>query len=136
MENNLNEEEILPKSIFVYSNNDYNMSLVINLYFKDIIIDGNEYFKVYNNINPNKATKVARIKFRKPEYIIYDNNNGIENWFLNSIEKRSLMRILISPSSLYPDRIVWNELIRLFNKEIGYNSLPNDLKMPKYNYLY
>lgn len=135
MENNLNEKEVLTKTIFVQSDDNYNMSLVINLYFNNIIIDENEYFKVYNNINPNKATKVARIKFRKPEYIIYDNNK-INNWFLNSIEKRALMRILINQSILYPDRTVWDELIRLFNKEMGSNSLPNDLKIPNYNYLY
>ena len=42
-----------------------------------------EYFKVYNHIHPDKATKIARIKFRECGYVIHCNNGGKKNWELN-----------------------------------------------------
>lgn len=47
------------------------------------------------------------------------------------------MRILISPSKSFPNKSVWEELIRNYNNEAGFDSLPKNLRIPDYvNFLY
>lgn len=77
---------------------------------------GLPYFKVYNHYSYTIASKVARIYFYKPEYIIHRNSDGKENWILNSKERRVLMNCLqLKPiRSIYT---VWQQLIIAFNNE-------------------
>lgn len=52
-------------------------------------------------------------------------------------ERKQLMRILISPSKSFPNKSVWEELIRNYNNEAGFDSLPKNLGIPDYvNFLY
>lgn len=52
-------------------------------------------------------------------------------------ERKQLMRILISPSKSFPNKSVWEELIRNYNNEVGFDSLPKNLRIPDYvNFLY
>ncbi|MDE6539428.1 MAG: hypothetical protein K2K66_04495 [Ruminococcus sp.] len=92
----IEEGEILTE--FATVARDYNLNVLLavnpdkNRNLKDM-----EYFKFYNDTRPDKAPKIARIKFRSPEYVIHHNNGGKENWFLNSKEKKMLIKLLNSP---------------------------------------
>ena len=46
------------------------------------------YFKVYNNENYKKATKIARIHFMNPSYEMHSN----QHWPLNTTEKKMLIK--------------------------------------------
>lgn len=51
--------------------------------------------------------------------------------------KKQLMRILISPSKSFTNKSVWDELIRNYNNEAGFDSIPKNLRIPDYvNFLY
>ena len=115
--------------------------------------DGDEYFKIYNSPNYNKAKKIARIKFKEPKYVIHQNKDGKVNWSLNSCEKKNLIDFLSSKNSKNPNLTNWEVAIILFNavlslsldknnKKIKYNKskkqqepLSLDLKMPDYKKL-
>lgn len=128
--------EILTEFATVQRDNRFNMCVAVNPDRKRNL-KNTEYFKVYNHIDPTKATKIARIKFRECEYVIHNNNGGKKNWKLNSKERKQLMKILISPSKNFPDKRVWDELIRNYNNEAGFDSLPKNLVIPDYvNWLY
>lgn len=128
--------EILTEFATVQRDNRFNMCVAVNPDRKRNL-KNTEYFKVYNHIDPTKATKIARIKFRECEYVIHNNNGGKKNWKLNSKERKQLMKILISPSKNFPDKRVWDELIRNYNNEAGFDSLPKKLVIPDYvNWLY
>ena len=128
--------EILTEFATVQRDNRFNMCVAVNPDRKRNL-KNSEYFKVYNHIDPTKATKIARIKFRECEYVIHNNNGGKKNWKLNSKERKQLMKILISPSKNFPDKRVWDELIRNYNNEAGFDSLPKKLVIPDYvNWLY
>lgn len=128
--------EILTEFATVQRDNRFNMCVAVNPDRKRNL-KNTEYFKVYNHIDPTKATKIARIKFREYEYVIHNNNGGKKNWKLNSKERKQLMKILISPSKNFPDKRVWDELIRNYNNEAGFDSLPKNLVIPDYvNWLY
>lgn len=123
--------EILTEFATVQRDNKFNMCLAVNPDNKRNL-KGMEYFKVYNHIDPTKATKIARIKFRECEYVIHHNNGRKENWKLNSKERKQLVQILTSPSKNFPEKSVWDELIRNFNNESGSELLPKNLKIPNY----
>ena len=55
-----------------------------------------EYFKIYDNLSVSSAKKLARIKFRSPEYVIHTGSN----WELNSKEKKDLIKFSIFSSPL------------------------------------
>ena len=78
-----------------------------------------EYFKIYNHTDHLRATKIARIKFRAPEYVIHNNRKGVENWFLNSKDIKNMIQVLNSPSDNYPGFTTWQGLILNFNYESG-----------------
>lgn len=128
--------EILTEFATVQRDNRFNMCVAVNPDRKRNL-KNSEYFKVYNHIHPDKATKIARIKFRECGYVIHCNNGGKKNWELNLKERKQLMRILISPSKSFPNKSVWEELIRNYNNEAGFDSLPKNLRIPDYvNFLY
>ncbi|MCM1507803.1 MAG: hypothetical protein NC177_11815 [Ruminococcus flavefaciens] len=144
--------EILTEFATVGRFQKYNMSVAVNpdnnRNLKDM-----EYFKVYNHIDPTKASKIARITFRSCEYVIHRNRGKKENWFLNRRERKQLIEILKSSSKKDIGYTVWQSLILNFNYETGLeyddtknntsnhlihkNYLPIDLKIPNYeNYLF
>ena len=111
-----------------------------------------EYFKVYNSPSFSKATKVARIKFREPEYIHHKGSK--KNWNLNVSERKDLVEFLESKSTNFKDYTVWQECIMYFNLQVYnipypesqvlcsadtedpnnkyYRALPIDLEIPDY----
>ena len=114
---------------------------------------GLEYFKFYNAFNHSNAKKMARIEFRRPEYVIHSNMMGEKTWYLNAHEKNDLMDFLNSQNSTRPDLSNWQYGIIAFNNEKGLNPeeteqnlladrtlrhpnfLPFDLQMPDYRQL-
>ena len=115
---------------------------------------GEEYFKVYDNLSIGRAKKLARIKFRSPEYVIHYNSN----WVLNTKEKKELIKFLKEPNKLLDGVSTnWQYAIVMFNREAYLNEhsfqdliitieeqqqlddkdarkyyLPIDLQMPNY----
>ena len=112
-----------------------------NVYIDD---DLNITLQVYR-----KADKVARINFRKPEYIYHVNSDGKKDWALNSKERAKLIKVLNTVDFL--GETVWIMLILFFNSEGGLNfgeseknkmdnliypkHLPIDLPIPDYTKL-
>ena len=89
------------------------------------------YFKVYNNRNYVKSTKIARIHFMNPEY---EKHIG-EHWPLNRTEKKMLIKILQTNLGDHINSItVWEALIIEYNKSINDKSkhLPLNLPIPDY----
>lgn len=100
---------------------------------------GNPYFKVYKGTNYQSAEKMCRISFEKPEYIVHTNNNGAENWILNSKERKQLVKLLNkksgSASFTKSEMSNWELAIVEFNKEKGYTQIKTEKlikKNPKY----
>ena len=146
----IEEGEILTEFATVARDYNLNVSLAVNP-DQNRNLKNTEYFKFYNDTRPDKAHKIARIKFRSPEYVIHHNNGGKENWFLNSKEKKILMQLLRQPCKNQPGFSIWQGLILDFNKEteLDYEEtkknkqisrfdmpypdyLPIDLKIPDY----
>ena len=136
----------------VARDSNLNMSVAVNP-DRNRNLKNIEYFKVYNHVNPQRATKIARIKFRHPEYIIHNNNRRLKNWTLTSADKASLLELLNSESKkdIIPQITVWQSLIISFNYEMGLDNvdtlknkskklvypdfLPIDLPIPDYRQL-
>lgn len=126
--------EILTEFSTVCRNAQFGMCIAVNPDQKRNL-KGMEYFKVYKHIDPLRATKIARIKFRESDYVIHHRNGGKKNWVLNTKERTNLIKILNSPSIEGHGKYVWNEMIYYFNKESGKLLLPEDLPIPNYHYL-
>ena len=150
---NIEEGEVLTEFSTVARDYGLNVSLVINP-DKNRNLKNTEYFKFYNNARPDNASKIARIKFRSPEYVIHHKNRGKENWFLNPAEKNILMKLLNQPCEKHTRFSIWQGLILDFNYETGLDYketkknkqisrfgmphpdyLPIDLKIPDYSEL-
>lgn len=119
----------------------------------DICRQGDEYFKIFDSTNERRAKKMARILFRKPEYVYHSNNRGKEIWMLNSKEKRYLMDILHTQNEDDPNITNWQNIILAYNFEKGLAKhrskenllssgklkysryLPYDLEIPDYTLL-
>lgn len=139
--------EILTEFVTVGRFKKENMSVAVNPDANRNKIN-TEYFRVYNNEFPDKATKIARIKFRSCEYVIHNNNGRKTIWFPDRDEIRNIVRILNCPSAKDKGFTVWQSLILSFNFENGLdfedtknntsdnliykNYLPIDLKIPDY----
>ena len=52
---------------------------------------GDSYFKLYDSNSLRTATKVAKIKFTEPKYVIHRDENGLQPWIFNNREKKLLM---------------------------------------------
>ena len=129
----------------VYIDDDLNITLQVNRNEGS----NDSYFKVYNHKDYRKADKVARINFRKPEYIYHVNSDGKKDWALNSKEHAKLIKVLNTVDFL--GETVWIMLILFFNSEGGLNfgeseknkmdnliypkHLPIDLPIPDYTKL-
>lgn len=87
--------------------------------------EGTPYFKVVNHSSFVKATKIARISFLRPEYIIHKNRDGKENWVLNSKEKKHLIDLLHRKSDVL-DYSIWQYTIAQYNMENGHTKRLKD----------
>lgn len=139
--------EILTEFTTIARSKKYNITVAINP-DKNRNLKNMEYFKVYNHIDPTKASKIARIKFRDCDYVIHHNKGEKKNWFLNTCERKQLIEILNSPSERDDGNTIWQSLILNFNYETGLDFketkknksnnlihkdyLPIDLKIPNY----
>ena len=112
---------------------------------------GNPYFKVYNAPQFNKATKVARISFFKPELIEHQRNKL--PWLnMNNKDKKNIIKFL-NLRAATQKCTVWEALKYYWNSEKGINVgyiedylngdfdeknrnnpdyIPSTLKMPNY----
>lgn len=86
---------------------------------------GNEYFKFCNDACWSKATKMCRISFRSPAYVIHTNSGKVSDWILNEEEKKYLLKSLLYKSTKYPGLTIWQVLIVDYNVERY--SLPHDI---------
>lgn len=121
--------EILPCFRTTYSK-EFNMCLAVCPSFKNL--NKQEYFLLYSDTNPQNAEKMARIKFRKPEYVIYPNYSK-ERWILNTAQRKQLMQFLTQSYSEHdPNNTIWKSLIHDFNWEAEKATLPADLPIPDY----
>ncbi len=107
------------------------------------------YFKLYNHEEYKKASKVARINFKSPEYVYHVNRDGKKDWALNFRERAELLEVL--NMVVFRGETVWTMLILSFNLEGGLNfhktemnkmkkliypnHLPIDLPIPDYTKL-
>ena len=105
-------EEFLDEMATVYRSSKYCVQVAVN---PDSKRKGNPYFKFYNAVSRDKATKVIRILFRKPDYVIHTDSKKI--WKLNSSDKKLLMKILNEPSSYYKNVNTWNAAKFDWNRE-------------------
>lgn len=83
------------------------------------------YFKVYNSARRDKVTKVARISFFEPEYILGIDLN-YDNWILSTKEKLNLITLL--SNKRYS---VWHQAIATFNQEKNFLTPDNWLRFDK-----
>lgn len=129
--NKINKEKTPAKLSTMYRERKFNMCIAVNP-DRNRNLKGMEYFKIYNSIDPTKATKVARIKFREANYVIHKNKGGKKNWVLNSKERKHLVKML---NSLSDKGEVWNEIIYHFNNKAGEKILEENLLIPEYRSL-
>lgn len=106
--------ELIEAMAQTYVDRIANCSMYVN---PDINRIGNEYFKFCNNASWSKATKLCRISFNKPQYIVHTNSRKVDNWILTAKEKKYLVRTLLSTSKKYVGLTVWQSLIVDYNAE-------------------
>ena len=113
----------------VYTDDDLNISVQVN---RNEGRNGS-YFKLYNHKDYKKASKVARINFKSPEYIYHINRDGKKDWALNSRERVKLLEVL--NMVVFRGETVWTMLILSFNLEGGLNFSESEMnKMKKIIY--
>ena len=88
----------------------------------------NQYFKYYNNSLMRLATKVARIRLNRPQYVggIHKERN-FRKWVLTNKEKHELVQILQGSSEDQPRYTRWQELLMTYNRD-NFNISFNDSK--------
>ena len=144
-------EEYLDEMATIYKNREYGILVAVN---PDSKRSGNPYFKFYNNVSYDKATKVVRILFNYPDYVLH--KDRMELWKLNSKEKKLLIKILKEESDMYDGYTNWDiakyewsleyleeplnmakyfkgEYDTIYKNNPGY--IPSTLKMPDYTKL-
>ena len=78
----------------------------------------NRYFKYYNSEYNSTATKVARIRIDKPEYVGGNHKErDLKKWILSNKEKQELIEILKTPSNDYPGYTKWQDIIITYNRD-------------------
>lgn len=148
MEINMNELDMfLFEMATVYTGVNEPIKIFVSYDEKRI---GNPYFKVINAKKFSAATKMARISFEEPKYIIHNKNYGKETWLLDSHDRRLLISILQKKQK--NGKTYWEEAILQYNSEcLGINpddqydmtseqlkqlhGLPLDTPMPDYTQL-
>lgn len=108
-----------------------------------MVVD-NRYFKYYNSATINSATKVARIRIDKPQYVggIYKERN-LQKWVLTKKEVKELYNLLQTPSDDYDGLTKWQDILVTYNRDNfllsvkdsiagNFEKVQKDPKMPKY----
>lgn len=98
----------------VYTSNEKGVTIQVN---PDPLHLGLPYFKYYNSSRYFKATKMARISMDTPAYVYHTNSGGLQDWRLNSRERKELDSILSSCSNKYRGYTVWQAIIIDYNLE-------------------
>lgn len=76
----------------------------------------NQYFKYYDHSSIPSATKVARIRIDKTEYVGGTHKErNLKKWVLSNKEKRELVNILNTPSKRYPGYTKWHDILITYN---------------------
>ena len=102
--------------------------------------EDDEHFKLYNKTSRSSATKIARISFRKAEYIYHSMNQGKKDWILNAKEKKYIVKAFKkkNPAFYNGQYTYWQFAIAQFNLEKGldyektFKNVGKKLKYPKY----
>ena len=69
-----------------------------------------EYFKLYDSDSFDKATKIARISFREPKYVIHKDENGLQPWIFNNREKKLLIEYLNLKENFYNRELTYFQI--------------------------
>lgn len=78
----------------------------------------NRYFKYYNSEYNSAATKVARIRIDKPEYVGGNHKErNLKIWNLSNKEKQYLIHILSTPSDDYVGYTKWHDILITYNRD-------------------
>lgn len=78
----------------------------------------NQYIKYYNNAYYTDATKVARIRIDKPEYVGgVHSESGKKKWVLTEAEKRIFVQILQEPSKTNSEYTNWQQILLTYNRD-------------------
>lgn len=102
----------------------------------DTRISGKDaYFKVYNSAEHSSATKVTRVCFYTPKYIMHRDPERKENWTLKAKEKKQLMDLLNKKSRNKNFDRVWDELIFEYNKCNPADRIDSSIPIPDYTKL-
>ena len=71
---------------------------------------GDSYFKLYDSNSLRTATKVARIKFTEPKYVIHKDENGLQPWIFNNREKKLLIEYLNLKENFYNRELTYFQI--------------------------
>lgn len=78
----------------------------------------NRYFKYYNSEYNSTATKVARIRIDKAEYVGSNHRErNLKKWILSNKEKQELIEILKTFSDDYPGYTKWHDILITYNRD-------------------
>lgn len=150
-------ENIIPLSEIVVGygeNKDLHMNIIVDNESAKV---GCWYFKIFDNLNRKKASRMNRITFDDAFYVKHNSFEGCDPWFLDDNEIFLLIKILKSKFYTKPeDKFFclngmrkWRAGIYIFNSYHGlppeqsklmhFNSpnyhpryIPTDIKMPNY----
>lgn len=78
----------------------------------------NRYFKYYNSAFVSSATKVARIRIDKAEYVGGNHKErNLTKWILSNRELRELVEILQTPSDEHIGYTKWQDILITYNRD-------------------
>ena len=87
----------------------------------------NQYFKYYDCSTIPSATKVARIRLDRPEYVGGNHRErNLQKWILTTKEKQELVDILMGPSDEFDGLNRWQDIIITYNKD-NFNLTTRDI---------
>lgn len=96
----------------------------------------NQYFKYYNCSSIPSATKVARIRINKAEYVGgFHRERNLKKWILSNREKQELVEILKMPSERYKNCTNWQDILITYNYD-NFDIIPENTiagNISKYN---
>lgn len=91
----------------------------------------NQYFKYYDNMFYDNATKVARIRIDRNKYVGGQHREkNKKKWILSDKEKNELVQILQQPSERYPKYTRWQEVLMTYNYD-NFNITPENTMLGK-----
>jgi len=75
----------------------------------------NNYFKYGDSESYTKETKCCRISLDEPKYIYHKNRKGVMDWNLTKSDKKELIEMLNSQSTINKDLTVWENILYTYN---------------------